>query len=91
MKSPVRFDDSLPVFAKLIKDAWGDSALQENLFLRDASGKLTFVILRDAHSTEERARVASGASREFPDKTGVHTSLSDTVIVFSPATSGLTV
>lgn len=65
MKPPVRFDDSLPAFAELVKDAWGEIALSNNLFLRDASGRLTFIILQDSHSAEERATLASSAATQL--------------------------
>lgn len=40
----IYFDDSLPAFAALIERYCGASALAKNFFLRDASGKLTFVV-----------------------------------------------
>jgi cellulose biosynthesis protein BcsQ len=65
MKSAIRFDDSLPAFAHLIEAAWGDGALVANLFLRDASGKLTFVLIDDNHQKEARLDVALKASTEL--------------------------
>ena len=57
----VRFDDSLPAFAALVSGAWGEASLTDNLFLRDASGRLTFVLLSDAHTHEERTGLAANA------------------------------
>ena len=65
MTPAVRFDDSLPALVKLIKTAWGDSAIARNLFLRDASGRLTFVLVDDSHSQEERTDLAMKAAGEL--------------------------
>jgi hypothetical protein len=40
----IYFDDSLPKFAALILKIYGETALSENFFLRDANGKLTFIV-----------------------------------------------
>lgn len=69
----IRFDDSLPAFASLVKETWGGSALEKNLFLRDASGRLTFVLLDDLKRPDERAKLASRAQDElgaYVDKGG---------------------
>ncbi len=65
MKKPVRFDDSLPVFIALICDAWGDTAISENVFLRDATGRLTFVVLGDQYDGESRVALAERAAGEL--------------------------
>ena len=73
MKTPIRFDDSLPAFAALVKSSWGEAALAKNLFLRDASGQLTFVLLSDLHSQDERTILAGHAIDElgaYVDKNG---------------------
>jgi hypothetical protein len=70
---PIRFDDSLPAFAALVRNTWGETALANNLFLRDASGRLTFVMLRDVPSPEERTSFAALAVTElgaYVDKDG---------------------
>jgi cellulose biosynthesis protein BcsQ len=70
----IRFDDSLPAFASLVKDTWGSSALEENLFLRDVSGRLTFVLLADSRKPAERSELASRAHDElgaYVDKDGL--------------------
>jgi len=59
--TPIRFDDSLPAFAALVREALGEAALANNLFLRDASGRLTFVMLRDIPSSEECSSIAARA------------------------------
>jgi len=65
VSTPIRFDDSLPAFAKLVESAWGTPALSKNLFLRDASGRLTLITLESDRSTEERAKLASLAASEL--------------------------
>jgi len=69
----VRFDDSLPAFAALVSGAWGEASLTGNLFLRDALGRLTFVLLSDAHTPEERTGLAANAVKvlgAYVDKDG---------------------
>ena len=61
MNSPIRFDDSLPAFAALVMREWGGSAITENIFLRDVTGRLTFVVLNESYSTEARMSLASKA------------------------------
>jgi cellulose biosynthesis protein BcsQ len=61
MTDVVFFDDSLPLFAKLVQDAWGAGALKDNLFLRDAVGRLTFVVIDNKHPRDERNRLAERA------------------------------
>ena len=71
--APIRFDDSLAAFAGLVNRTWGRSALEENLFLRDASRRLTFVILMDSKTPEERSELAAQALKElgaYVDKGG---------------------
>ena len=48
-----------------MQHVWGDAALHNNLFLRDASGRLTFVLFHDAHSADERSRLAAAAAAEL--------------------------
>ena len=62
MNSSVRFDDSLPVFAALVLHEWGPLAIAENFFLRDVTGRLTFIVLSEKYSTEDRATLASKAT-----------------------------
>jgi len=62
---PIRFDDSLPAFAALVMNVWGETALTNNLFLRDASGRLTFVLLKDDPSRDDRTILAGRAVEEL--------------------------
>jgi cellulose biosynthesis protein BcsQ len=65
MNSPVRFDDSLPAFARLVATAWGNAAITENLFLRDASGRLTFIVIDGEHDGEQRRALGLKAAGEL--------------------------
>ena len=55
MTDPTRYDDALPRFAALVESTLGENAAVHNLFLRDASGRLTLVLTNEAsgraHST----------------------------------------
>jgi hypothetical protein len=42
---PTRFDDSLPNFAQIVVDELGEKAVHDNFFLRDSSGRLTYITL----------------------------------------------
>lgn len=47
MKKNISYDSSLSTFASLIIDVFGREVLSNNIFLRDAQGKLTFVVRDD--------------------------------------------
>ncbi|ENZ9096403.1 TPA: tyrosine-protein kinase family protein [Enterobacter asburiae] len=47
MKKNISYDSSLSSFASLISDFFGREVLNNNIFLRDAQGKLTFVVRDD--------------------------------------------
>ncbi|MEX0557505.1 ParA family protein [Raoultella terrigena] len=47
MKKNISYDSSLSTFVSLILDVLGREALTNNIFLRDAQGKLTFVVRDD--------------------------------------------
>jgi len=49
----IYFDDALNTFAQIVHRTWGPKSLEENIFLRDADGLLTFVAL-DENKKEER-------------------------------------
>ena len=65
MTTAIRFDDSLPAFASLVNKTWGGSALEENLFLRDVSGRLTFVLVTNSKTHAERSELATQAQDEL--------------------------
>ena len=69
----VRFDDSLPTFASLITQHLGPDALRDNLFLRDISGKLTFILLTLSPADDKKALLMLQAEQElgaYVDKDG---------------------
>lgn len=61
MNSPIRFDDSLPVFAALVLKEWGPMAISENFFLRDVTGRLTFIVVNEKYVSADRSALASKA------------------------------
>ncbi len=65
MSFPVRFDDSLPCFARLVRNSWGEDSIAKNVFLRDASGRLTFILVDDEHSKERRIELALAAATQL--------------------------
>ncbi|MCC8473721.1 ParA family protein [Xanthomonas arboricola] len=46
-KNTVTFDSALPMFAEILSDSLGQCVLDEGTFLRDVSGRLTFVLSDD--------------------------------------------
>ena len=42
----IRYDEALPRFAALVQEHIGPEAVLDHVFLRDASGRLTFIVLR---------------------------------------------
>lgn len=54
------FDLALPVFAGIVRDVLGEEALESYFFLRDVSGKLTFIV-PDGFDAEKRKEIADEA------------------------------
>ena len=76
----VRFDDSLPTFASLVTQYLGPEALLDNLFLRDISGKLTFILLALSPTDDKKALLMLEAEQElgaYVDKDGFCVSTPD--------------
>ncbi|WP_079218781.1 KGGVGR-motif variant AAA ATPase [Herbaspirillum robiniae] len=59
MSQSLYFDDTLPSFAALVEEEWGTDALATNFFLRDVTGKLTFVVLDSTKSADQRTSLAA--------------------------------
>jgi Mrp family chromosome partitioning ATPase len=75
----VRFDDSLPVAASVIRDQFGEDILARAVFVRDATGKLSVVldeVIEEPHieRSEAALRAALGtyarSDRLLADKSG---------------------
>ncbi len=58
------YDDALPRFAAVVKDALGDAILN-HAFLRDATGRLTFIVLEKLHHDVWEA-IQAGAKKLTP-------------------------
>ena len=54
----ITFDQSLPLMIDLIAEAWGSSAVASNVFLRDALGRLTLVVLDVGRTGGEREKLS---------------------------------
>jgi len=54
----IYFDDALPGFAAIVANAWGQDALDDNIFLRDFAGKLTFIVNDKSITRDERISLA---------------------------------
>jgi len=67
MNEFITFDQSLPVFASLVASKLGKQALQDHFFLRDVSGRLTFVVSDDALDENQRATLAGEAAARLPN------------------------
>ena len=61
----VRFDDVLARFAQIVSKQWGNYAVQGNGFLRDVSGRVTFVVLDESRSSEDRKELGKIAATEL--------------------------
>ena len=65
MKTPVYFDDSLAAFLMLGESQLGSSVIDSSIFLRDASGKLTLVVPKDALGEKQREAFGVSAKKEL--------------------------
>lgn len=61
----VLFDDALPAFASLIRREWGQQAIEKNLFLRDVTGRLTFVVLVPEPTNVQKLALAQKAEAKL--------------------------
>lgn len=70
----VTYDTALPKLVDIIVNAWGAQAAEQNLFLRDASGKLTFVVLNNERNGSEREQISilvNAELRGYADSSGI--------------------
>jgi hypothetical protein len=65
MADRVFFDEALPLFVGLVRDVLGEDDLLNHFFLRDASGRITFVYTSDL-SLANRAAIILGARKILP-------------------------
>jgi Mrp family chromosome partitioning ATPase len=59
------FDDSLPAFAEVVAEQWGRNGTDRNIFLRDASGRLTLVVLDPDKDVVERHALGKIAAQRL--------------------------
>jgi CobQ/CobB/MinD/ParA nucleotide binding domain len=60
----ISFDDSLPCLVRLVRDELGVEALEQGVFWRDGSGRLSFVT-RTEFTAEARAAFVGAAKKEL--------------------------
>lgn len=68
------FDRSLPLFVDLVARAWGRAAVSSNLFLRDAVGRLTLVVLDSERTSAEREELSALVNTQlggYADPSGI--------------------
>jgi hypothetical protein len=56
-----RYDDALPEFAALVRNALGEDAPLDNFFLRDSAGRLTFVLTEKIDDEKKKVLIKSTA------------------------------
>jgi len=61
----IRYDEALPKFAALVRDALGASELSDQVFLRDVVGRLTYVV-RSPLNTNVATAIREGATALAP-------------------------
>jgi cellulose biosynthesis protein BcsQ len=60
------YDDALPIFASIVSRTLGLEALLTNLFLRDATGRLTFIVRQELQKEVVRKIAADAAAALSP-------------------------
>jgi len=68
------FDQSLPMLVDLVAKEWGSAAVAKNLFLRDALGRLTLVVLeveRTANEREKLSQLINSQLNSYADPSGI--------------------
>lgn len=68
------FDQSLPMMVDLVAKEWGSSAVAGNVFLRDALGRLTLVVLtqdRTGAQREELSGIINAQLAGYADPSGI--------------------
>lgn len=53
------FDEALPLMIDVVAEQWGRDAVAHNLFLRDAIGRLTLIVLDDGKTGAEREALST--------------------------------
>ena len=68
------FDQSLPLMIDLVAEAWGSTAMASSVFLRDALGRLTLVVLdtgRTGAEREELSAIINAKLGGYADPSGI--------------------
>jgi hypothetical protein len=70
----ITFDQSLPLMIDLVAGAWGSAAVANNVFLRDALGRLTVVVLDTDRTSAEREELSAKINTQlggYADPSGI--------------------
>ncbi len=78
MVTNMLFDDSIPRLVQAVTASLGDEVMQKGVILRDASGRLSFIVNRNANSKSERTK----ATKAMKDALGPY-ARHDCVLAFN--------
>lgn len=68
------FDLSLTIIVDLVSEAWGNAAVTRNIFLRDALGRLTVIVLEPDRSSSDREKLSEKITAKlggYADPSGI--------------------
>ncbi len=68
------FDLSLPIIVDLVSESWGSTAVAQNLFLRDALGRLTVIVLETGRTSLDREKLSEKIAAKlggYADPSGI--------------------
>lgn len=74
------FDLSLPLIVDIVSEQWGVSAINNNLFLRDALGRLTVIVLETNKTSEDREKLSKKITERlagYADPSGISVATPD--------------
>lgn len=70
----VTFDQSLPLMIDLVAEAWGSTAVNSSVFLRDAIGRLTLIVLDSDRTGADREKLSAVINAQlggYADPSGI--------------------
>ncbi|MGN7958687.1 KGGVGR-motif variant AAA ATPase [Hyphomicrobiales bacterium] len=74
------FDLSLPIIVDLVSEVWGSAAVERNLFLRDALGRLTVIVLEVDRTSMDREKLSEKITARlgsYADPSGISVATPD--------------
>lgn len=76
----ITFDQSLPLIIDLVAEEWGGDAVAGNIFLRDALGRLTLIVLDPSKTSNEREKLSEVLNKRlggYADPSGISVATPD--------------